>query len=185
MQFQKTTLEGAWLIDPAPAHDDRGFFARTFCTREFAEQGLTSRFVQHSLSQSKAKGTLRGMHFQQQPHTEVKLVRCQKGAIYDVIIDLRPQSPTYRQWQGFELTSENRHQLYVPEGFAHGFQSLCPDVEIAYLISAFYVPGASRGMRHDDPAFSIDWPLPVAAISDKDSTWPEVDVAERDLIMQA
>jgi dTDP-4-dehydrorhamnose 3,5-epimerase len=172
MRFESTDLQGAWLIEPVPARDHRGFFARTFCTQEFADHGLTSRFVQHSRSQSAARGTLRGMHFQRAPHDEVKVVTCLKGAIWDVIIDLRPESPTYRRWQGFELTAENRRHLYVPEGFAHGFQTLCDDTEVGYLISAFYAPLAASGVRYDDPAFAIAWPLPLTAISEKDGSWP-------------
>ncbi|HZD52651.1 MAG TPA: dTDP-4-dehydrorhamnose 3,5-epimerase [Woeseiaceae bacterium] len=172
MRFSKTELCGAWLIEPTPARDDRGFFARTFCVKEFKEHGLTTRFVQHNASQSAKRGTLRGMHFQSAPHGEVKVVTCLKGAIWDVIIDLRPRSPTYRRWRGFELTVANRQQLYVPKGFAHGFQTLCDDVEVGYLISAFYAPAAASGLRHDDPAFAIGWPLPVSTISEKDRTWP-------------
>lgn len=172
MRFTKTELCGAWLIEPVPARDERGFFARTFCVKEFDEHGLTTRFVQHNASQSAIRGTLRGMHFQRAPHGEVKVVTCLKGAIWDVIIDLRPRSPTYRQWRGFELSAANRRQLYVPKGFAHGFQTLCDDVEVGYLISAFYAPAAASGVRHDDPAFAIAWPLPVTAISEKDRTWP-------------
>jgi len=173
MQFEETKLCDAWLIEPVPARDNRGFFARTFCAQEFADHGLTSRFVQHSTSQSATRGTLRGMHFQRAPHAEAKVVTCLKGAICDVIVDLRPESATYLRWQGFELTAENRRQLYVPEGFAHGFQTLCDDTEVGYLISAFYAPQAAAGVRYDDPAFAIDWPLPVTEISDKDRTWPD------------
>lgn len=176
MRFDETNLHGAWLIEPVPALDHRGFLARTFCAREFADHGLTTRFVQNSTSQSVAKGTLRGMHFQRAPHGEVKVVSCLKGAIWDVIIDLRRESPTYCQWQGFELAAENRHQLYVPEGFAHGFQTLCDDAEVGYLISAFYEPLAAGGVRHDDPAFAIEWPLPLGVISDRDRTWPDFTV---------
>jgi dTDP-4-dehydrorhamnose 3,5-epimerase len=172
LRFEATTLAGAWLIEPVPARDERGFFARTFCAREFADHGLATGFVQHSASQSATKATLRGMHFQRTPHGEAKVVSCLKGAIWDVIIDLRPESTTYRQWQGFELTAENHRRLYVPEGFAHGFQTLCDDTEVGYLISAFYSPLAAAGVRHDDPAFAIEWPLPVTVISEKDRTWP-------------
>jgi dTDP-4-dehydrorhamnose 3,5-epimerase len=175
MQFHETGLQDAWLIEPEPAHDERGFFARTFCLREFAERSLTARFVQHSLSQTKARGAVRGMHFQRPPHAEVKLVSCAKGAMFDVIIDLRPDSPSYRQWRGFELTPDNRRRLYVPEGFAHGFQTLTDDAETAYLISAFYAPEAASGVRHDDPAFAIDWPLSVTVVSEKDRSWPDFD----------
>jgi dTDP-4-dehydrorhamnose 3,5-epimerase len=173
MRFEETKLCGAWLIEPVPASDQRGFFARTFCAQEYADHGLTTRFVQNSTSHSVARGTLRGMHFQRAPYGEVKVVSCLKGAIWDVIIDLRPESPTYSQWQGFELTAENRRQLYVPKGFAHGFQTLCDDTDVGYLISAFYVPQAASGLRHDDPAFAIEWPLPLTAISGKDRTWPD------------
>jgi dTDP-4-dehydrorhamnose 3,5-epimerase len=173
MHFEETNLCGAWLIDLAPACDHRGFFARTFCVQAYADHGLTTGFVQHSISQSVARGTLRGMHFQRPPRSEVKVVRCLKGAIWDVIIDLRAESATYRRWQGFELTADNQRQLYVPEGFAHGFQTLCDDTRVSYLISAFYAPLAASGVRYDDPAFAIDWPLPVSEISEKDSTWPD------------
>jgi dTDP-4-dehydrorhamnose 3,5-epimerase len=173
MRFDETKLTGAWLIEPLPARDHRGSFARTFCAREFATHRLVTDFVQHSTSLSLTRGTLRGMHFQRAPHGEVKVVSCLKGALWDVIIDLRPGSLTYRCWQGFELTGENRRQLYVPEGFAHGFQTLCDDTEASYLISAFYAPEAATGVRYDDPAFTIDWPLPVTVISEKDRSWPD------------
>ena len=172
MLFTKTQLEGAWLVEPEPIRDSRGWFARTFCEREFEAHGLETRFVQHSTSQNVQRGTLRGMHFQTAPHAEVKLVRCLKGAIYDVIIDLNPGSPTYRQWQGFELSASNMRQIYIPKGFAHGFQTLDDECEIGYLISEFYAPEASSGLRWDDPAFGINWPLPVSVMSDKDKSWP-------------
>lgn len=175
MQFQPTDLSGVWLIDLEPIEDERGFFARTFCEREFGKRGLETRFVQHSISRSKLAGTLRGMHFQKPPHEEVKLIRCTRGMLHDVIIDLRPQSPTFRRWQGFELTADNKCQLYIPKGFAHGFQTLCDDTEICYLISAFYTPEAASGVRYDDPAFTIHWPLPISVISDKDRTWPDFE----------
>jgi dTDP-4-dehydrorhamnose 3,5-epimerase len=171
MRFETTELHGAWLIEPVPARDHRGFFARTFCAAEFADHGLTTGFVQHNTSHSRVKGTLRGMHFQRTPHAEVKVVSCLRGAIWDVIIDLRPGSPTYRRWQGFELSADNRRQLYVPEGFAHGLQTLCDDTEVGYLISALYAPLAASGVRYDDPAFAIEWPLPVTVISEKDRSW--------------
>lgn len=173
MHFEETTLPGAWLIIPEPIRDDRGFFARTFCVRELAEHALETNFVQHSASVSHRKGTLRGMHFQKDPYGEVKIVTCINGAILDVIIDLRPTSPTFRKWQAFELSDENRHRLYIPKGFAHGFQTLTDEVELAYLISAFFEPSASTGVRYDDPAFGIEWPLPVSVISEKDKAWPE------------
>ena len=178
MRFEETKLCGAWLIEAEPAHDERGFFARTFCAREYGERGLTTQFVQNSTSHSNARGTLRGMHFQRAPHAEVKVVSCLKGALWDVIIDLRPESPTYRRWQGFELSAANQRQLYIPAGFAHGFQTLCDDTRAGYLISAFYVPQAAAGVRYDDPAFGIDWPLPASVISEKDRSWPDfLDVA--------
>ena len=170
--FCKTNLCGAWLIEPAPARDHRGSFMRTFCVREYADRGLQTLFVQHSTSRSAAKGTLRGLHFQRPPHGEVKIVSCIKGAIWDVIIDLRPGSATFMHWEGFSLTEENRHQLYVPKGFAHGFQTVQPDSEVSYLISTFYIPEAGDGVRYDDPAFDIPWPLPPMAIADRDQAWP-------------
>ncbi|MDX6750227.1 dTDP-4-dehydrorhamnose 3,5-epimerase [Geminicoccaceae bacterium 1502E] len=172
MRFIEAGLPGAWILEPEPVRDHRGFFARTFCVREFASRGLATSFVQHSTSQSAAAGTLRGMHFQKAPHAEVKVVRCLKGAIWDVIVDLQPGSPTFRRWRGFELSAGNRRQLYVPTGFAHGFQTLRDDTEVGYLISAFHAPEAAGGVRHDDPALGIDWPLPVSSISGRDSTWP-------------
>jgi len=172
MRFTQTELGGAWLIELEPRVDDRGFFARTFCMREFADHGLETRFVQHSISYSSRKGTLRGMHFQRPPHGEVKVVSCLKGAILDVVIDLRPDSPARLQWRAFELSAANRCQLYVPQGFAHGFQTLADDTTVGYLISAFQETTAASGVRHDDLAFAIDWPLPVAAMSDADRSWP-------------
>jgi dTDP-4-dehydrorhamnose 3,5-epimerase len=172
MRFYETRLQGALLVALIPFEDERGSFSRQFCRREFADRGLVSDFVQHSSSRSKHVGTLRGMHFQRPPYTEAKLVSCRQGAIWDVIVDLRAGSPTYRQWQGFELTAENQLELYIPKGFAHGFQSLRDDTEVSYLISEYYVPSASDGIRYDDPAFPIDWPLSIAVISQKDRDWP-------------
>ena len=173
MRFEAIGLDGAWLVHPEPMQDERGFFARTFCVNEFGAHCLETTFPQHSLSHSSRKGTVRGMHFQTTPHEEVKLVRCVTGAIFDVIIDLRPGSPTFRQWQGFELTADNGLQLYIPKGFAHGFQTLTDDARISYLISEIYAPEAASGVRYDDPAFGIKWPLPVTSISDKDLRWPD------------
>jgi dTDP-4-dehydrorhamnose 3,5-epimerase len=177
MRFQETQLPGAWLIDPVPVSDDRGFFSRVFCTREFASHGLETKFEQHSISYSRQQGTVRGLHFQKPPYSEVKVVSCHQGAIWDVIVDLRVDSPTFGQWNAFELSAENRRRLYIPQGFAHGFQSLVDHVEISYLISAFYVPEASSGYRYNDPAFGINWPLPPGAISDKDRSWPDFALA--------
>ena len=173
MQFHPTTLCDVWLIHLEPVHDSRGFFARTFCVEEFAAHGLETSYPQHSLSYSACKGTVRGMHYQRDPHSEAKLVRCVNGAIWDVIIDIRPGSPTFRKWQNFELSSANGHQLYIPKGFAHGFQTLSVDVEVNYLISEAYEPQAACGIRYDDPTFAITWPLPVTEISEKDLHWPD------------
>jgi dTDP-4-dehydrorhamnose 3,5-epimerase len=174
MRFTELTeLQGAWLVDPMPARDERGSFSRLFCAREFADRGLETHFVQYSISHSQVLGTLRGLHFQQEPHSEVKLVCCQKGAIADVIVDLREDSPTFGRWHAFELSAENRRLLYVPKGFAHGFQSLRDDVEVSYMISTFYTPEAACGIRYDDPAFAITWPLPPAALSERDRAWPD------------
>jgi dTDP-4-dehydrorhamnose 3,5-epimerase len=172
MRFHSTDLADARLIEINPHVDERGAFARVYCEREFAAAGLPTGFVQHSISRNRSKGTLRGMHFQRPPHEEDKIVRVGRGAIFDVIIDLRPGSPSYRKWQGIELTESNDRELYVPKGFAHGFQTLRDDTEVCYLISPFYVPGAGSGVRYDDPAFAIAWPLPVSAINDKDRAWP-------------
>jgi dTDP-4-dehydrorhamnose 3,5-epimerase len=174
MRFLETKFGDAWLTESEPVRDERGYFARTFCVRDFQERGLEDRYVQHSRSYSARKGTLRGMHYQTPPHTEVKIVSCIAGAIFDVIVDLRPDSPTHLKWQGFELSAANKRQLYVPSGFAHGFQTLTDDAELSYLISAFYEPSASTGLSHDDPAIGIRWPLPVAVISDRDKSWARV-----------
>jgi dTDP-4-dehydrorhamnose 3,5-epimerase len=173
MRFQAANLKDAWLIHLEPTHDRRGFFSRTFCVHEFAAHGLETSYPQHSISFSSRVGTLRGMHYQREPHSEAKLVRCLKGTIWDVIIDIRPGSPTYRRWQAFELSDTNSRQLYIPQGFAHGFQTLSPDVEVNYLISHPYGPDAASGIRHDDPTFAIAWPLPVSIISEKDLLWPD------------
>jgi len=175
MQFQLTDLKDARLVLLEPARDDRGFFARTFCVDEFSAHGLEISYPQHSISLSSRRGTVRGMHYQRTPHGEVKLVRCLKGAIWDVIIDIRKDSPTYCRWQAFELSGSNHRQLYIPKGFAHGFQTLSDDVVVNYLISEPYVPGAAGGIRHDDSVFNIAWPLPVSAISEKDRRWPDFE----------
>ena len=173
MLFTKTKLDGAWLIEAEPIADSRGWFARTFCARAFEDHGLETRFVQHSTSQNVSRATLRGMHFQTGSHAEIKLVRCLKGAIYDVIVDLNPGSPTYGHWQAFELSAANMRQLYIPKGFAHGFQTLEDGCEIGYLISEFYAPEASTGVRWNDPAFAIDWPRIPQLISPRDAQYPD------------
>jgi dTDP-4-dehydrorhamnose 3,5-epimerase len=172
MRFESTRLEGAWLVQLEPLHDSRGFFARTFCVNEFHSHGLETKFPQHSISSSARKGTIRGLHFQREPRSEAKLVRCLKGSIWDAIVDLRPGSPTFRKWTGFELSAENGTQLYIPKGFAHGFQTLGDDVLVNYLISEFHEPAAASGVRYNDPAFCVEWPLPVTEISEKDLRWP-------------
>lgn len=175
MRFLPIKLAGAMLIEIEPAADQRGFFARTFCEREFGAMGLETGFPQHSISRTRLRGSVRGMHFQRAPYQETKVVSCVRGAILDVIIDLRPGSPTHAQWQAFELSAELHNRLYVPKGFAHGYQTLTGDAEVAYLISEFYAPGSAGGVRYNDPAFAISWPLPVASISEKDLGWPDYD----------
>lgn len=172
MIFHETTLEDAWLIEPELRGDERGSFARTMCRDEFARYGLATDYVQQNMSVSATAGTIRGMHFQRRPYTEAKLVRCVRGAILDVIVDLRTNSPTYLRHEGFELTAENHRQLYVPPGFAHAFQTLVDDIEVSYLVSAPYTPEAEGGVRYNDPLLGIKWPLPVSAISEKDANWP-------------
>lgn len=173
MIFHETKLHGVRMIEMKQLRDERGFFARSFCEREFAEQGLISHFAQQNTSQSVQKGTVRGLHYQRAPHAEAKVMRCIKGAIFHVIADLRPESPTYKQWQGFELTEDNRLQIYVPEGFANGYQALTDYAEACYFASAPYAPGAEGGLRYDDPGIGIELPLPVSSISDKDRAWPD------------
>ena len=172
MQFTETKLKGAFIIDLEPRADARGFFARTFCANEFADHGLKPTVAQCNLSFNYKKGTLRGMHYQIAPATETKLVRCTQGAIYDVIIDMRPESPTYLSHIGVELTAENRRALYIPEMFAHGYQALTDGAEVVYQVGEFYTPGYERGLRYNDAAFNIEWPLSVSEISQKDAAWP-------------
>lgn len=172
MKFTETRLKGAFIIDVEPFEDHRGMFARMFCGKEFQEHGLKDFVAQANLSTNHKKGTLRGMHFQVAPATETKLVRCVRGALYDVIIDLRPDSPTYLQHIGVELTAENRRALYVPDLFAHGFITLEDHTEAFYQVGEFYTPGCERGIRYDDPLFNIEWPIPVSVISEKDADWP-------------
>ena len=173
MIFTETQLKGAYIIEIEKLKDNRGFFARAWCQKEFEEHGLTPRVVQANVSSNKKKGTLRGMHYQIAPYEETKLVRCTRGAIYDVIIDLRQGSPTFKQWMGVELTESNYKMLYVPENFAHGFQTLEDNAEVTYQVSQFYTPGSESGIRWDDPLFGIRWPLEVQVISDKDKCWPD------------
>ncbi|MBD2359712.1 dTDP-4-dehydrorhamnose 3,5-epimerase [Anabaena sp. UHCC 0399] len=172
MIFTTTELKDAFIIDLEEKSDNRGFFARTFCAQEFAAHGLKPVVSQCNLSYNYQKGTLRGMHYQLKPAAETKLIRCIKGAIYDVIIDMRPESPTFLSHIGVELTSDNHRALYVPEMFAHGYQALTDDAEIVYQVGEFYTPGYERGLRYNDPFFNIDWPLEVTVISEKDANWP-------------
>jgi dTDP-4-dehydrorhamnose 3,5-epimerase len=172
MIFIETKLKGAFIVEPEPHEDSRGIFARTFCAREFAEHGLVTQFVQCSVSSSCKRGTLRGLHYQRPPACEVKLVRCTAGGLYDVIVDLRPGSPTCLQHVGVELTARNRRALYVPEMFAHGFQTLEAETEVFYQISEYYAPKSAAGVRFDDPKLAVRWPLPIAALSEKDMKWP-------------
>lgn len=173
MIFHETKINGAFLVEIEPAEDERGFFARSWCQEEFKSRGLNPRLVQCNISFSHKKGTLRGLHYQTAPYEEVKLVRCTKGAIYDVIIDLRPQSPTFKQWLAVELTADKRKMLYIPEGFAHGFQTLVDETEVFYQMSEFYHPECAKGVRWDDPAFSIRWPdTAERIISAQDQNFP-------------
>ena len=171
MRFLRTELRGARLVSPERHRDERGHFARVWCAREMEAQGLAPQVAQASFSHNRRKGTLRGLHWQVAPHAEAKLVRCTRGRIFDAIVDLRPDSPTFRRWQGFELAADG-DLLYVPEGFAHGFLTLEDDTEVSYLISSFHVPEAARGARYDDPAFAIEWPAPVEVIAARDLRWP-------------
>jgi dTDP-4-dehydrorhamnose 3,5-epimerase len=175
MLFAETSLQGAWLIDLQPHVDERGFFARTFCEREFEARGLATRFPQGNLSVNTRPFTLRGMHYQAAPHRETKVVRCTSGAVHDVIVDLREGSPSRYQWVGVDLSARNRRALYVPAGFAHGFLTLEPETEVLYQMGEFYVAEAARGFRADDPFFGIRWPHPPAVVSARDRAYAAFD----------
>lgn len=172
MHFTPLEIPGAFVVEPKPIADERGFFALMWSPHVFAQHGLNPRLEQASLSLNKLRGTVRGMHFQAHPHEEAKLVRCQAGAIFDVVLDLRKDSPTYKKWAGIELSAENRKMLYIPEGCAHGFQALTDGAEVFYLLSQGYAPQSTRGVRWDDPAFNIRWPAPVTCISERDLQHP-------------
>ena len=172
MKFTETILNGAFVIEPERIEDERGFFARTFCHREFEDHDLKPNLLQCSVSFNRKRGTLRGMHFQVAPHAETKLVRCTRGAIYDVVLDLRPQSATFRRWVAVELSAENGLMLYIPEGLAHGFQTLADNAEVFYQMTDYYAPEFTRGVCWNDPAFAIKWPMPPEVISDKDREHP-------------
>jgi dTDP-4-dehydrorhamnose 3,5-epimerase len=175
MKFVTTKLAGAFVIQLEPHRDERGFFARSWCEDEFAAQGLTTRMVQSNVSLNVRKGTLRGLHFQRHPHEEVKLVRCTRGKIFDVMVDLRPESPTYKQWVGAELTEDNHTMLYVPQRFAHGFITLTETAEVFYQVSHRYSRETASGALWNDPAFGIEWPIEPSVISAADSSWPLLD----------
>ena len=173
MTFRETGITGAWVIEPERIEDERGFFARTWDTDEFARRGLNPALAQCSISYNRVCGTLRGMHYQAAPQEEAKLVRCTAGAVFDVVVDLRPESATFKSWYGLDLTPDNRLALYVPEGCAHGFLTLEDDSEVHYQISQFYAPTAARGIRWDDPAFGITWPGEVVVMNDRDRAYPD------------
>jgi dTDP-4-dehydrorhamnose 3,5-epimerase len=174
MRFTELELPGAYLIELDRIEDERGFFARTFCRDEFAEHGLETEVVQANTAFNRRRGTLRGLHFQAAPHAESKLVRCTRGAVYDVIVDLRPGSPTHTRWVGVELTAQNDAMLYVPKGFAHGYQTLVDETETSYLMSEYHEPSAASGVRWDDPAFGIEWPeAGERVMNDRDRSWPD------------
>ena len=173
MLFHQTKLEGSYIIELEELRDGRGFFARSWCKKEFEGHRLNTCIVQTNIGFSEKKGTLRGLHYQKAPHEEVKLVRCTRGAMYDAIIDLRPDSRTYLQWISVELTDSNHKMLYVPEGFAQGYLTLSDNTEMCYQTSQFYAPQSARGVRFSDPVFKIDWPIPIKIISEADMTWPD------------
>jgi dTDP-4-dehydrorhamnose 3,5-epimerase len=181
MLFTETKLAGAYIIDLERRADERGFFARAFCQREFAEHGLNTRIAQSNVAFNRDAGTLRGMHFQFPPAAETKLVRCTRGAIVDAIVDLRPESPTYLEHVAVELTADNGRALYVPERFAHGYQVLADETETSYQVGEFYAPELEGGLRYDDPRLSLEWPLPVVEISEKDRGWLLLDEYEPEL----
>ena len=176
MIFIETKLQGAFIVEPERLEDERGFFARTWCKQEFGALGLDTKLVQCNVSFNKKRGTLRGMHHQVAPHEEAKLVRCTMGVIYDVIIDLRSDSPTFKDWLSVELTAENRKMIYIPEGFGHGFMTLEDNTEVFYQMSEFYAPECARGVKWNDPAFKIVWPEEVTVISEKDKQYPDFTI---------
>ena len=178
MIFTETRLKGAFILDLEKREDDRGFFARTFCQKEFTDHGLKPTIAQANVAFNKRKGTLRGMHFQFPPHPETKLVRASRGAILDIIVDLRPESPTYLQHVAVELSADNRRALYVPERFAHGYQALEDGTETTYQVGEFYAPGSEGGLSPFDPRLGLTWPLPVSVISPKDAAWKHLDEVE-------
>jgi dTDP-4-dehydrorhamnose 3,5-epimerase len=179
MIFTETALAGAYVVEMERLEDDRGFFSRSFCAEEFAARGLPATLSQCSVSFNSRRATLRGLHFQADPHAETKLIRCTAGAIHDVIVDLRPDSPSRRRWLGFDLTADNRRALFVPKGFAHGFITLADRSEVLYMMSVAYAPGFARGVRWNDPALAIEWPLEPKHMSDRDAAYPLLDAATK------
>ena len=175
MVFMKTEFSDVWIIDPSPQEDNRGRFVRAWCAREFSQHGIEFSPVQANLGFSVSKGTVRGLHYQDFPALEAKLIRCTRGAMFDVALDLRPESPTFGKWYGTVLSAENGRMIYVPERCAHGYQTLEDETEMYYMTSAFYTPSAARGARFDDPAFGIRWPLPATVVSQQDLNWPLVE----------
>jgi dTDP-4-dehydrorhamnose 3,5-epimerase len=174
MTFTPGTMEGLWRIVLEPRHDARGWFARTFCEAEFGAHGLNLRWPQANTTRTRVRGSIRGLHWQAEPHPEIKVVRCSRGAVWDVVVDVRPQSPTCGRWEAFELSEENGVQLYIPAGFAHGFQTLTDDAELNYLMSESYRPELARGVRWDDPDLRVSWPLPDPILSDRDRALPRL-----------
>jgi dTDP-4-dehydrorhamnose 3,5-epimerase len=173
--FKETMLSGAYVIEPEKINDQRGYFTRVWCKRELQQYGLESELAQSNVGFSYRKGTVRGLHFQKAPHREVKIVRCTRGALLDVIVDLRPESPTYKQWFGIELSDENSKMVYVPEGFAQGYMTLADNTEMNYHTSQFYSPEAAFGVRYDDPVLAIQWPLVATLVSEQDRNWPLIE----------
>ncbi len=173
MKFTEAPIQGAYIIDVNRIGDERGFFGRLWCQKEYEALGLKAQLCQSNIGFSRQAGTLRGLHIQQAPHQEVKIVRCTRGAMFDVIVDLRPHSPTFKQWFGLELNADNATMLYVPEGCATGYQTLVDDTEMYYLATEFYHPESARGVRYDDPAFKIDWPRSPTVMSENDKNWPD------------
>lgn len=181
MKFTETCLSGSFIVDMERISDSRGFFGRAFCQKEFEAHGLKTVVAQANFASTKSKGTLRGLHFQFPPAAETKLVRCTRGAILDLIVDLRPESPTYLQHVGVELSADNQRALYVPERFAHGYQTLCDGTDMLYQTSEFYTPGCESGLLYCDPVLGLKWPLPVAVVSDKDKAWSPLSEISREL----
>lgn len=177
MRFHPATLDGVWVLELERREDERGYFARTYCEHEFSRHGLNTHWPQANLTRTLRRGMLRGLHWQAEPHPEIKLIRCIQGAIWDVVVDVRPTSPTYGRWEAFELEGQGIRQLYVPAGFAHGFQSLTDGAEVSYLMSAFYEPTLARGIRWDDPDLAIPWPIAAPVVSARDAHLPRFNPA--------